>query len=254
MGPILKYPGSKWKLAKWIISYFPEHETYLEPYFGSGAVLLNKQPSKVETVNDINSDIVNLFKVIREQPEELIKLVEFTPWSREEYKNSYIKTDNPLENARRFLVRCWQGYGTDISHKVGWCNVKRNTKLEHLLWNKLPERISYVVERLKNVQIENKPALDVIKDYNYPHVLIYADPPYLLETRSGGKRYTQEMTKEEHIELLNVLKQHTGYVILSGYPNKLYDEILKDWKCYTHNNVAVSGKKCVECIWIKPQI
>ena len=118
--PVLKYPGSKWNLAQWIISHMPSHTVYLEPFFGSGAVFFNKQPSKVETINDIDGNVVNLFRVIRERPEELVALVEMTPWARDEYYASYEKTGDAMEDARRFLVRCWQAFGTRTYSKTGW--------------------------------------------------------------------------------------------------------------------------------------
>ena len=108
MQPILKYPGAKWRLAKWIIEQMPPYKVYLEPYFGSGAILFNKEPKGIETVNDIDGNVVNLFKVIREKPLELARLIELTPWARDEYLQSYEKTGDSLEDARRFLVRCWQ--------------------------------------------------------------------------------------------------------------------------------------------------
>lgn len=111
MKRILNYPGSKWSMSDWIIGNMPQHEVYLEPFFGSGAVFFNKPPVKVETINDIDGRIVNLFRVIREQPEELSRLILFTPFSREEYKLSYQVDPDPLEDARRFLVRCWQAIG-----------------------------------------------------------------------------------------------------------------------------------------------
>jgi len=122
MQQVLKYPGSKWNLADWIISHMPEHTSYLEPYFGSGAVFFRKHPVKSETINDINDDVINLFQVLREHGEQLISLVELTPWARREYEESYIKTGDPVEDARRFLVRCWQAYGTKLNRNTGWRN------------------------------------------------------------------------------------------------------------------------------------
>jgi DNA adenine methylase len=250
--PVLKYPGSKWKIADWIISHFPPHTTYLEPFFGSGAVFFTKPLSKVETINDIDGNIVNLFKVIREQPEELARLIEFTPWARDEYYASYESTDDPLEKARRFLVRCWQGYGTDISHKVGWNNAKRGSLRvsRNNEFLKLPQNIILAAERLKHAQIENRPAVELIQEYNSLEVLIYADPPYTFDTRTGGKRYENEMTQDDHVELLKALKQHKGPAIISGYQNELYDRILQDWDKEIIETIAVSGGQRQEAIWI----
>ena len=254
LGPVLRYPGAKWKMADWIIRHFPPHQVYLEPFFGSGAVFFNKRPSGVETINDLDGNIVNLFRVIRKYPEELARLIEFTPWSREEYQSSYKQTGDPLEDARRFLVRCWQAYGTDLHRKTGWNNSKRASLRvsRNNDFLKLPQTILDITERLKSAQIENRDALKLIREYNYPEVLIYADPPYLIQTRTAGKRYKNEMTTEEHEELLEVLRKHKGPVIISGYKSDLYDRVLAEWVLDTVKTNAMNGKKRFECIWINP--
>ena len=123
MTRILHYPGSKWSMADWIISNMPEHKTYLEPFFGSGAVFFNKKRSDIETINDLDSSVVNLFQVVRDNPDELARQISFTPLSREEYYNSYHDRDpddSDIELARRFLVRCWQAIGAKTSDRTGW--------------------------------------------------------------------------------------------------------------------------------------
>lgn len=114
IAPVLKYPGAKWRLAVWILERMPPHEQYVEPFFGSGAVFFRKQPSRLETINDLDGDVVNLFRVIREAPEELAAAAWATPWAREEYEASYERPGglDPAERARRFLVRCWQSHGS----------------------------------------------------------------------------------------------------------------------------------------------
>ena len=118
--PVLKYAGAKWRLADWIGGLLPPHEIYLEPFFGSGAVFFRKAPARLETINDIDGNVVNLFRVLREQTEQLAALVELTPWARDEYYASYEKSGNDLEDARRFLVRCWQAFGTMTAARTGW--------------------------------------------------------------------------------------------------------------------------------------
>lgn len=256
MKPLLKYPGAKWRLADWIISYMPKHTTYLEPFFGSGAVFFNKPPSKVETINDIDGNVVNLFRVIRERPEELSRLIEFTPWARDEYYLSYEKTGDELEDARRFLVRCWQAFGTRMGNRTGWRhNIQGANGGLYGGWHRLPEDILSISKRLKTVQIESQLAVDLIIRYRYPEVLIYADPPYLWETRtdrSGGRlMYAHEMTDSDHIELLEVLDAHPGPVILSGYACDLYDDRLKHWRRETHKAQAEKGQIREEVLWLK---
>lgn len=250
MQPILKYPGAKWNLAEWIISYMPDHEIYLEPFFGSGAVFFNKQPSRLETINDLDSDVVNLFKVIREMPIELAHMIEYTPWARNEYMQSYQKTGNEIEDARRFLVRCWQAFGTKTNGKTGWRHsATKEGPIMPKQWSRVPERVKEVADRLKNAQIENMPAGDLIKKYNQQEVLIYADPPYILATRSG-KLYKHEMTDNEHIELLQLLKLHKGSVIISNYDNEIYNSELLQWEKVSIDAAAEKGKTGKEVLWL----
>lgn len=253
---MLKYPGSKWRLADWIISHFPPHTTYLEPFFGSGAVFFTKEPSKVETINDLDGNVVNLFRVIRERPEELAAQVEMTPWAREEYYLSYERPQDPLENARRFLVRYWQGFGSRLGNNAGWKNNIEGRNSGLCVWQSLPERIKVVADRLKGVQIENQPAVQLIERYGFKTVLIYADPPYLWTTRSdrakGRKLYVHEMTEAEHIELLEALDRHPGPVLLSGYDSRLYNERLRHWVRRKAKATAEKGLARVEVLYLNP--
>ncbi|MEW6064621.1 MAG: DNA adenine methylase [Bacillota bacterium] len=248
--PVLKYPGAKWSIADWIIQYLPKHTTYLEPFFGSGAVFFRKKPSKVETINDIDGDVCNLFRVIRERPEELARLIYWTPWSRDEYYASYEKTGDPLEDARRFLVRSWQAFGFKPSDRTGWRSNIKDLNGNIGSWGfKLPQTILQCAERLKGVQIENQSALKVIKRYSQPGVFIYADPPYPLGTRSN-RMYSHEMTDSDHVELLDTLDKHPGPVLLSGYACQLYDERLSHWERFTLKAYAEGGRERQEILWI----
>jgi DNA adenine methylase len=174
MNTVLKYPGSKWSMTDWIISTFPasyEKMTYCEPFFGSGAVFFNKKRSLVETINDLDGSVVNLFKQIRDNPEALARAVEYTPWSREEYSKSYIKTGDELEDARRFLVRMWQAIGAKSSDITGWRSNIKSINGNVTQWGTvLPQNIIDISTRLKHtnnrlVQIENQPATKLIERY-----------------------------------------------------------------------------------------
>jgi DNA adenine methylase len=248
--PVLRYPGSKWNIADWIISHFPPHIHYLEPYFGSGAVLFRKARSKIETVNDINGDVINLFRILRDRPQELADLIHMTPWARTDYRASYEMTGDELEDARRFLVRCWQAYGTRLNTSSGWKNEGRGTqgKIVVHVWRDLPKRILDTAERLRGVQIEQGRAVDVICRLRGSHVLIYADPPYL------GIRplYSEKTNEEEHRKLIAVLKASPGPVLLSGYANDLYAEELADWKEYHKTTNADGGREREESLWLNP--
>lgn len=245
----LQYPGSKKRIAKW-------HHSYLEPYFGGGAVLFEKEPSRIETINDIDGEVVNLFRVIRENKEELIQKVVFTPYCREEYDTAFWKEESadPVEKARRFLIRSMQGFGFKTCEKTGWKKDVYGREAAYAVryWNDLPETIKQMALRLKMVQIENKPAIDLIKSFNHSNVLIYADPPYVLSTRDR-KQYNFEMTDEDHIELLETLLQHKGPVMLSGYDNEIYNKYLAGWRKTQIEARTQSNSRRTETLWMNFQ-
>ncbi|MEN2765748.1 DNA adenine methylase [Ornithinibacillus xuwenensis] len=255
MKRILNYVGSKWNMAKWIIQQMPEHNVYLEPFFGSGAVLFNKPAVGIETVNDIDGNIVNLFKVIRENPTELAQAVEFTPYSREEYYLSFdlLKQElSDVERARIFLIRCWMARGGKTSDRTGWRhNIDIATVNALPDWNTLPGTILEATKRLKEVQIENQDAITLVERYNREDCLIYADPPYVLSTRTK-RHYAHEMNNEQHIQLLKSLKEHKGYVLLSGYDSDLYNEILDGWTQLTKMVQTEAAQSKQEVLWINP--
>lgn len=255
MPRILHYPGSKWSMTSKIISHMPEHNTYLEPCLGSGAVFFNKPRVPLETINDLDGNIVNLFKVIRERPEELAQAVYWTPYAREEYNLSYQPGgENDLERARLFLVRCWMARGAKTSDRTGWRHVidfdSRPLSAAHE-WQKLPEKIITVTERLQGVQIECQPATKLMERYRKANVLIYLDPPYLLSTRSK-RMYKHEMKVADHEELLHAALLHPGPVLLSGYAHQLYDDALKGWERHTFEANAEAGRVRTEVLWINP--
>ena len=255
MNSVIKYPGSKWSIANWIISHFPSHHSYLEPFFGSGAVLFTKKRSPIETVNDLDQDVVNLFRQIRENPERLADTIYWTPYARSEYERAwaaqYTETD-PFQRAVDFYVRMMMGHGfRTTGEKVGWKNDVQGREASYAAgyWCKTPEMIFKAAERLRKVQIENLPAVDVIRRFNFPNVLIYADPPYVLSTRHG-KQYRHEMTDEQHEELLDTLSNHRGPVLLSGYDSDLYRDILHDWHREEIPSRAQTSGARVEVLWM----
>lgn len=253
MKAILKYPGGKWRISQWILSYFPTHKVYLEPFFGSGAVFFNKEPSYIETINDMNGDIVNLFRVCREYPEELAKAIELTPFSRDEFISCNAPSDDPIEQARRTLVRYHQSFGTSNSSNNSWRNVQTYGGPRcATMWNYLPDIITKCCKRLKDAQIENTDALTLIKRYNNENTLIYCDPPYLQGLRKRNM-YRCEMTDEQHVELLRLLKKSRSLVILSGYDNDLYNSELSDWYTAEKITTAQMGLHRTEKLWMNFQ-
>ena len=255
MRSVLKYPGSKWNIAAQLVRLIPEHHTYVEPFFGSGAVLFNKQLSDIETVNDLDSNVVNLFHCIQEDSQNLARMVMSTPFSREVYELSYGNTDsleNPYAKAVNFLVQCWQGHGfRSNGYKVGWKNDVVGRERSYALWNwyRLPTWIIEIAERFRMVQIENRPAMELIEKYNYNNVFMYIDPPYLLSTRSG-KQYKHEMSAADHEELLKALQQSKAKIMISGYESELYDDYLIKWEKKQFSSCAEHGKPRMETVWM----
>lgn len=251
MNSILNYPGAKWGMAKQIVSMMPPHRSYLEPFFGSGAVLFNKRPSAIETVNDIDGDITNFFKVLREHPEELAEAISLTPYSRDVFNDAHEnRGTGDFDRAYRFAIRSRMGHGFKTYQKTGFKIDVYARERSYCVncWNTMPERIFEAAARLKGVQIENRPALDLIRKFNYDNVLIYADPPYLLNTR-GGKQYKHEMDEQEHIELLAALKAHKGPAIISGYPSDMYDRELRGWNTIHKHSYNQNSDARTEVLW-----
>ena len=250
----IRYPGSKWSLADRIIELFRPHYHYVEPFFGSGAVFFSKPRVPHEVINDRNSQATNLFLVLRDQTEELCWKLEATPWSRDEYDLSHIITADAVENARRFVVRCWQAHGSDLAKKTGWKNrgpSQRAGGMSHR-WNKVPEQLRRLAARLKDAEIENRDALEVIERHAAEDCLIYADPPYPHCVRTQHM-YSDEMDDDAHILLLKALLAHPGPVVVSGYGNEIYDDMLSGWSRVTMKPPKVEKQAVrLEVLWVKP--
>lgn len=259
MRAVIRYPGSKWSIADWIIMHFPEgyeKMVYLEPFFGSGAVFFNKMPGAVETINDLDGDVVNLFQILRDRPEELKRALSLTPYSREEYDRSFEPCEDPLERARRYMVKTTQAIGAKLDGKCGWRNHKQmkigGTACK---WAGITDTIDTAAARLRGstknlVQIEHMDAMRLIERYNNPDVLMYLDPPYVRSTRSGGKLYRHEMGDDDQRQLLDMVTQSKAKIILSGYASALYAEVLQGWRTETAWSQTTSTKMAEETIWM----
>lgn len=264
--PILRYLGGKWRLAPWIVSHFPAHRVYVEPFGGAASVLLQKPRSQGECYNDLNAELVNLFRVLRDplKAARLAELVRLTPFSRQEYDAAFVTSGEAVEDARRLIVRSYMGHGSSAAtseRSTGFraSLVNRGGALPAGDWTTLPPAIREVAERLAGVVIEHRPALDVIDRYDGEDTLIYADPPYLPETRSakrrGGKAYhsyAHEMEPADHEALLQRLATAAGMVVLSGYPNDLYDAVLPGWRRVTKETHADGALDRTEVLWVNP--
>jgi DNA adenine methylase len=231
--------GGKFSHLNWLLPLLPEAHHYCEPFAGSAAILLNRSPSSVETYNDIDGEIVNFFRVLRDKRESLVQAIGLTPFSREEFYLSLHTNGTKLsdvERARRFFVRARQARtGLAQTASLGrWANCKQTSRagMSGVVsrWLGSVEALPQIAERLLRVQIENRPAIDVINLYDHHQTLFYCDPPYLHSTRGDSKAYGYEMAEGEHRVLAEVLSRVKGKVALSGYRNKLMDTLFKGWR------------------------
>jgi DNA adenine methylase len=230
--------GGKYSHLKWLLPLLPYTRHYCELFGGSAVVLLNRKPSPVETYNDLDGDVVNFFKVLRDQKEELIEAIGLTPFSREEFERAIenpVKGLSDLERARRFFVRARQvRTGLAQTATAGrWAHCRLTTRSEMAgavsRWLGSVEGLSEVAQRLLRVQIEHRPAIEVIERYDSEETLFYCDPPYPHGSRGDSNAYAYEMTDDDHRELAEVLHNVKGKVALSGYHCDLLDEIYGDW-------------------------
>lgn len=256
--PALRYHGGKWLLAPWILEHFPPHDIYVEAYGGGMSVLLRKPRSPSEIYNDLCGEVVNLFQMARERGPELCQLLELTPFSRDELERAYDRTEDPLERARRTLVRSWQGHGGEGTcgrHRTGFrSNVKARYTLPAQDWRRFPPAFIQVVERVQGVTIENRPAVRVMKGHDTRRTLHYADPPYLEETRACLRGYNFEMTDDDHEELADELHSLRGPVILSGYRSRLYDRLYRRWRRVERRALTDGAHERIECLWLSPNV
>lgn len=232
--------GGKFSHLNWLLPLLPKTQHYCEPFAGSAAVLLNREPSPVETYNDIDGEVVNFFRVLRDQKEALIEAIGLTPFSREEFELACLPPDkdtSDLERARRFFILARQ-VRTGLAQKASsgrWahCLLTSRAGMAGAVsrWLGSVEGLSEIVQRLLRVQIEHASAIEVIKRYDSPETLFYCDPPYVHDSRTDSNAYAYEMTDEEHRKLAQVLHHAQGKVALSGYHCPLMEELYSDWHC-----------------------
>jgi len=257
----IRYHGGKWLLADWIVRHFPRHQSYVEPYGGGASVLLHKAPAEVETYNDLDHDVVNFFRVLRDDPTRLVRAIELTPFARAEFTVSWLPVDDPIERARRFYVRSWQarGMGEGVV-ETGWRIARRPSRWQAPCreWTEI-DHLYGVAERLHGVQIECDQALAVMQRYDGPDTLIYLDPPYLPETLTGprtARTYSVGMDSDDHAELAAAACQLEGYVIVSGYPSELYGDLYeaRGWQRVEHaGQVNFPDTQRAEALWLSPR-
>lgn len=261
--PCLRYHGGKWKLAPWIISHFPTHRVYVEPFGGGASVLLRKERSYAEIYNDLDGEIVNVFRMVRDHGRKLKEQLFHTPFARDEFELAYEQSDDPLEQARRTIARSFMGFGSAAATQGGnrragastgfRANSNRSGTTPSHDWKSYAEKFDQLIERLRGVVIENRDAIEVMHRHDSAQTLHYVDPPYVLSSRDDNRPdYRFEMTDAAHEELAHCLKSLTGMVVLSGYETSLYDRLYGDWKRVERKAFADGAKERTEILWLSP--
>lgn len=262
--PVLRYHGGKFRLAQWIMQFFPRHTCYVEPFGGAAGVLLQKERSYAEVYNDLDGDVVNFFQVIRD-PDTRAALVEqlvMTPYARREFEQAWEPADSPIERARRLAIRAQMGFGSAGATK-GATGFRIDTKREYGTaqgqWAEYPEAVEAAGSRLSGVLIECRPAVDVMRAHDAPDTLHYVDPPYMHGTRVLGagkaRYYRHEMDDADHAALLQSVLDLEGYVVLSGYATDLYNDTLRGWQTHTTEARISAGRGTAiryETVWLNP--
>lgn len=259
--PVLRYHGGKWRIAPWIISHFPEHTLYVEPFAGGGSVLMRKPRSDGEVLNDLDESLINVFRVLQNPAtaEQLAHAIRFTPYARAEFNLSCVPTAEGVEAARRLIVRSLMGHGgvgsgrkqTGLRPERGIHGVRPARD-----WSNYPPQILQFCARLNGVCIEQMDAFAVIKKYDSPRALFYVDPPYLHSVRTtqtnGSKQlYPHELSAHDHHRLAELLHQAEGAVVLSGYHSTEYDRLYRGWGRVEKRARADGGADRVEVLWTK---
>lgn len=249
----LRYAGAKKRLAKWIISLLPEHSIYCEPFGGSAAVLFKKSRVMTEVYNDAYGEVVNFFKVLRDNPEELKRALFFTPFAREELFNRISADDLPVERARKFIFRSHAGFGTDtVSLNPNYTPYFRSFRGDGQQspasdWVNVFNRIQSAVERFRGVVIEHADASEILKKYDTPNTLFYVDPPYLPKLRR--KLYRHEFSEGDTLRLLRQLKTLKAKVALSGLDDPIFEEELPGWEKHVHYAYTSAARHYTETVW-----
>jgi DNA adenine methylase len=276
--PVLRYYGGKYRLAPRLIQLFPVHHIYTEAFGGAASVLMLKPRSPAEIYNDLDGEVVNVFRVLQVQSRahKLEQLLRVTPFSRTEFEKSYKPSADPVERARRTIMRSFMGFGSDSITRVKASATGFNTRVSTMKtgfrsnswrsntpaavdWARYPDTLQAFCDRMRGVVIENRNALEVIAKADREDTLHYVDPPYPKSTRNNGAtesrvehNYRHEMSDEDHIRLAELLHNLKGMVMISSYPGPLYEKLYADWKAieWIGNQFCHGSQKRTETVWI----
>ena len=259
--PVLRYHGGKYRQAQRLIALMPPHRTYCEPFCGAASVLLAKPRSFSEVINDLDGEVVNLFRVLRDPAlkSRLKDALALTPFARDEFEAAYRPARCRVERARRLVVRSFMGFGSassNVQHVTGFrADSKKSGTTPAHDWAHYPDVLDSFHLRLQGVCIENRDALRVIASHDTVDTLHFVDPPYVLSKRQVRQRnaaYQHDMTDEDHARLAGVLHGVKGLVLLCGYEGLLYDTLYKGWERLTYRAFADGAKPRTECVWFNP--
>ena len=256
------YYGGKYYQLNWLLPLLPKCHHFVEPFCGAAYVALNREPSKLETINDIDGGVINFFKVLRDNGEELIDKLRLTPYSRNEFVHAInYNGDDKVEQARCFFVKQRQAFSGIPNPSEGhWKFTKYKSGGNNPPINNINcvQRLNVIISRLLKIQIDNRPATDVIIRNDTPDTLFYCDPPYVGSSRAkaADQVYKNEMSDDDHRELANVLHNVKGRVAISGHRSDLYEELYGDWQrhdkdCFlaASNKAKIESKRRVDSVW-----
>lgn len=257
--------GGKFSHLDWLLPLLPKTEHFCEPFAGSAAILINREPSPIETYNDLDGEVVNFFRTLREQKEALIEAIGLTPFSREEFEKAISEPTealSDLERARRFYIRARQ-VRTGLAQRASserWAHCRLTSRAGMAgavsRWLGSVEDLPAIAQRLLRVQIEHDTAINVIRRYDSEVTLFYCDPPYPHDSRGDSNAYKYEMSDDEHRQLANVLHEVKGKVALSSYQCDLMDELYGDWQMIEGPTKLVHSVKQprTEVLWVNYKI
>jgi len=256
---LLRYFGGKWAIAPWVLSHLPEHAIYVEPFGGAASILLRKPRSRVEVYNELDEEIVGIFRVVQnpQQCQALMRRLRRTPYSRREFETAFQASEDPIIRAQRAIVRAYQSFHSGAlfnRRKTTFADARHSADPSSKAreWANYPRSLISVSRRLQGVIIECRSALEVIRAQDRPDTLFFVDPPYLPSTRSAAG-YRHEMSEADHVALLERLRSVQGMVVLAGYPSELYDCRLHDWKRVERPQSALLSKRPrTEVLWLSP--
>lgn len=246
--PALDYFGGKWKHANRIIETFPAHKTFVDVFCGAASITLRKPRSKNEILNDINDELINFFNVLRDRNLELRVVLEKTPYARTEYYACRELSDDPLEQARRTVVKSWFGIGDSLDNETGFRVSLSQGGSTTSPWLTYVDYLHLYANRLRGVIIEHLDFAECIERYDKPDTLFYLDPPYVKDTRSKKHAYKHDWQDADHDRLLAMLPNIQGHFILSGYEHESYGEL--PYRKETFSATSQQGER-TEVLWIK---